>query len=75
MKVDIVSTEKGHLRKHIKAIHEGVSYSCDFPGCCKSYNRKDNLDAHRKTAHKIPRPTDTTHYTTTLKPKSEFILP
>ena len=72
---DYKTKHPSNLSVHKKAIHEGVTYSCDYPGCCKSYNRKDNLDAHRKTAHKIPRPTDTTHYTTTLKPKSEFILP
>ena len=70
---DYKTKHPSNLTVHKKAIHEGVTYSCDYPGCCKNYNRKDNLDAHRKTAHKIPRPTDTT--IRIHKYESEFILP
>ena len=44
------------LSDHKKTQHSGIMYSCDYPGCDKSYNAKGNLDAHRKRVHKIARP-------------------
>ena len=44
------------LVDHKKTQHSGIMYSCDYPGCTKSYNAKGNLDAHRKRVHKIARP-------------------
>ena len=55
-KCDFTTKYIAHLNGHKKSIHGGASFSCNFPGCSKSYNRKDNLDCHRKTAHQIPRP-------------------
>ena len=44
------------LKKHMEAIHLGIMYDCDYPGCTKSYNKKGNLDAHKSRVHKIPTP-------------------
>ena len=44
------------LMNHKRTQHSGIMYSCDYPGCTKSYNAKGNLDAHRKRVHKIARP-------------------
>ena len=52
---DFATNRKPHLKEHKQAIHEGIAYECDFPGCVKSYNLKRNLDAHRWTSHKIPK--------------------
>ena len=55
---DFAAKTHSHLSVHKKSIHEGIVYHCDYPGCLKSYNRKENLNCHKKTAHKIPRPND-----------------
>ena len=54
---DFVTARKHNLNTHLK-IHSGIMYECDFPGCKKSYNRKGNLDVHKKTSHRIPRPSE-----------------
>jgi len=55
-KCDFTTNRPGHLKNHKESIHEGIMYDCDHPGCVKSYNLKRNLDAHRWTSHKIPKP-------------------
>ena len=55
-KCDFTTNRPGHLKTHKESIHEGIMYDCDHPGCVKSYNLKRNLDAHRWTSHKIPKP-------------------
>lgn len=52
---DFATARRSHLTTHIRSIHEGETFSCDFPGCDKSYNLKRNLTAHRERVHKIPR--------------------
>ena len=53
---DFATARRGQLRVHIKSIHDGLLFSCDYPGCSKSYNLKGNLDAHKQRVHKIKRP-------------------
>ena len=55
-KCDWTTNSKTGLKQHIESIHEGIMYNCDQPGCAKSYNLEQNLDAHKWTSHKIPLP-------------------
>jgi uncharacterized Zn-finger protein len=44
-------TEKGHLKKHIQAVHEHIRpYQC--PYCEKRCNRKPQVVNHAKAKHK-----------------------
>ena len=40
---------KGDLNRHIESVHFKESYECQ--DCDKSFSRKDNYEAHRKTKH------------------------
>ena len=53
---DYTCSLKKHLQQHKIQNHSNISYTCDYPGCNKSYPIKGNYDAHRWRVHKIPRP-------------------
>ena len=55
---DYKNARKAVLKRHIAGKHEGFLVTCDYPGCSKSYDRKGNLDAHKKKVHGIARPND-----------------
>ena len=44
------------LRCHKEAIHEGIVYKCDVPGCGRSYRTKGSLYCHQDKNHDIPKP-------------------
>ena len=48
-----------NLKKHMQAIHLGIMYDCDYPGCTKSFNRKIGLKCHKRDVHKLPFSYDT----------------
>ena len=52
---DYATARKSHLKEHIMSIHDGVTFTCEFPGCNKSYNLKGSLALHRERIHNIPR--------------------
>ena len=41
--------EKSSLKTHVKSIHDGVKYSCEY--CDYKATRKDNLQEHVKSIH------------------------
>jgi len=44
--------DKYNLDNHIKAIHQGVKYTCPFEECEKQYAIKQSLNTHIKSFHK-----------------------
>ena len=49
---DFETARRTYLTSHIKGVHSGQMFYCDFPGCDKSYNLKRNLVAHKQRVHK-----------------------
>ena len=46
--------EKGNLKKHIRAVHEGkYPHKCEFENCTKSFTRSENLRRHVTTVHRM----------------------
>jgi KRAB domain-containing zinc finger protein len=44
------------LKMHKEAVHEGIVYKCDVPGCGRSYRTKGSLYDHQYKNHNIPKP-------------------
>jgi uncharacterized Zn-finger protein len=42
---------RGNLAKHMRIHDNNEKYSCQYPGCEKSYTRSDNLGHHIKVHH------------------------
>jgi hypothetical protein len=41
---------KSDLLSHMESVHSGTRrFMCEFSGCCKTYSRKDNLTAHKRS--------------------------
>jgi len=47
------TNRRNHLLIHQKNVHEGLTFSCDVPGCSRTYNLKKKLDTHRINDHKL----------------------
>ena len=43
-------TQKGHLHRHIQAVHKGVKFPCE--DCESTFTLIGNLQRHIKTVHK-----------------------
>ncbi|XP_035713718.1 zinc finger protein 888-like [Folsomia candida] len=47
-------SNRGHLQRHMDTVHptkEQPRFPCGFPGCEKSFNRKDGVSKHVKSTH------------------------
>ena len=56
------------LKMHKEAVHEGIVYKCDVPGCGRSYRTKGSLYDHQYKNHNIPKPS------TIEKMKKEILI-
>ena len=43
--------DKGHVKRHIKGVHEGVKHKCDI--CGNEFSQKSGVFTHKKFVHKI----------------------
>ena len=41
-------TESGPLKRHVKAVHDKINFTCAVADCGKKFNRKDVLQTHYK---------------------------
>ena len=48
---DYSTTVKGHMKKHIESIHEGMLYPCAL--CEHNANDKSNLARHQQSKHRV----------------------
>ena len=52
---------KKPFKRHLKECRKSISFTCDKPKCRFSTSRKENLDRHKDTVHKIRDQSDNQH--------------